>query len=41
MTTGTTADVLARQLRAQNPDIIVEVWAMAITLRKPLTKARL
>ncbi len=41
MTTGTTADVLARQLRAHNPDLIVEVWAIAITLRKPLVRTTL
>ena len=36
MTTGVTADVLARQLKAHNPDLLVDIWVMAITCRNPL-----
>lgn len=36
MTTGVTADVLAKQLRAQHPDLIVDIWVMALTCKTPL-----
>ena len=36
MTTGATANVLAGQLRQHHPDLIIEVWAMALPCRFPL-----
>ncbi len=32
ITTGSTIDVLAKQLKRINPDIKIDVWAMAVTL---------
>lgn len=36
MTTGVTADVLAKQLRTQHPELIVDIWVMALTCKTPL-----
>ncbi|MEG3765505.1 hypothetical protein [Alteromonas sp. 14N.309.X.WAT.G.H12] len=36
MTTGVTADVLAKQLRAHQPALIIDIWVMALTTCNPL-----
>ncbi|MBU2978362.1 hypothetical protein [Alteromonas sp. C1M14] len=38
LTTGVTADVLAKQLRTQQPGLIIDVWVIALSTQKPLVQ---